>query len=129
MREKIVDALSYPRQLVRDGLDFEVCRHNGQFDSTDPDCLLCDDGPECRWLYDTDEFAALTQRPLNQLVGALEFAILSVTTHNMRWKHKSELCNCEGCNWLREAQELYDTLHKGGYSKSKTKANALEDWL
>ena len=128
MRNRIVDALAYPRQLVRDGLDFEVCRHHGQFNSADPECLICDDGPECKWLYDTDEFAALTERPLDQLVSALEFALLSVTTHNMRWKHKSELCNCEACNWLRGAQDLYDAIHKEGYSKTAAKADALGDW-
>jgi hypothetical protein len=107
MRQRLISLLAYPRQLIRDQLELEDCRHSGQYDPGDPACIECTDEAECRWLYSNDEFAALDHKPWNALLDALEYALGFVGGYSTRNTHDQQRCGCDACSWLREAEALY----------------------
>ena len=112
MRQQIISKLIYPRLLVKDHLDLDDCDHSGRYDLAARDCEKCDDEPECHWLYDTDEFELLQQRPLEELVDALEFALGYVGAEVSRLRHSRQRCNCESCVWLRDALRLFEAVQE-----------------
>ncbi|HEC13817.1 MAG TPA: hypothetical protein ENI80_11350 [Acidiferrobacteraceae bacterium] len=107
LRNQILEVLEFPRQLVRAELAPKQCPHDIQYDVADPVCLHCLDGPECQWLYATDEVASLSSRSLDELAQALEFAILSVAAQLAHGVHPESKCLCSSCAWLQQADQLH----------------------
>ncbi len=110
VKDKIIQALAYPRALVRANLELENCFHGGNYAAEDGTCQTCDYGPECQWLYSNDEFVALKQKSAEQLVDSLGFALECVNAQVTQWRHNQLTCQCEACAWLRSTQALYDDL-------------------
>ena len=110
MKETIIEALAYPRSLVRGDMDLDGCQHAGNYLGNRRDCDQCDQGAECEWLYSNDEFVALASKPLEELEGALEFAIGYVDARVTRARHKPRKCQCEACTWLRRTRRLLDRV-------------------
>lgn len=108
MRKRVIETLAFARDMVRDNIELQECRHYGNFDEYDPACHTCEFEAECQWLYHNDEFVALERRPDEELTAALEFAIGYVDAHVTRWGHPPAVCACETCRWLRGAQSLFD---------------------
>ncbi len=73
MRERSIELLAYPRDQVRNNVELDHCSHNGLYAEGDRECQNCDYEMECNWLYHNDEFAALKQKSIEDLVDALEF--------------------------------------------------------
>jgi len=114
MRAKFVQALRFPRQLLKDELDLNECPHDGLLDIDDRRCRLCDQRQKCEWLYDNDEFADLSQRSLEELDDALNIAAWHMRAVIATWEHDDRSCRCDACRWLREAQGFLDRVHKDG---------------
>ncbi len=112
MRQQVIQMLAYPRAVVRNELKPELwdCPHNGFFDEEDQRCVLCDNQPECQWLYSNDEFAALGQRNMEGLAEGLQFAVRYISALAAYLGHMSHTCQCEMCVWLRDAQRISDQL-------------------
>ncbi len=108
MRQGLIEALSYPRELVRNDMDLDDCPHNGLYDNEDGRCLACPQRPECEWLYDNEEFAALEQKSIAEILAALEIASDYVAAQIAYWEHDSRQCGCTSCTWLRDALRLVD---------------------
>ncbi|KPK55465.1 MAG: hypothetical protein AMS22_04325 [Thiotrichales bacterium SG8_50] len=108
MRKQMLEALAYPRDLIRSGLDVDNCPHSGNYAAEDIECLTCFDGPECRWLYHNDEFVALEGKSLAELADALEFALEHVSAQVIHSSHNQRTCRCDACAWLRKSQKLLD---------------------
>ncbi len=106
LKHKLIETLEYPRYLVRVELALEDCPHDGQFDADDPRCRDCIDNEDCRWLFSSDEKARLDERPLDELVTALGFAIESIESLMEANKHDS-LCQCDACVWRKQADALF----------------------
>jgi len=111
-RRAVIDALSYPRQLLHGSLNLESCPHGGFYSPGDTGCQDCDDRPECQWLYHNDEFVALDRKSDHDLAQALDFAICYVTAQAAG--HDTRSCHCASCAWLRGALPLYDLLKVAG---------------
>lgn len=105
-----MQALEFPRSLVRDNLDLQECVHNGNYAADDDECRQCVQGFECEWLYGNDEFVALDRKPLKELAAALDFALEFVDMRISEWGHNRGSCRCEACAWRREAQRLADRI-------------------
>ena len=114
MKKQIIEALTFSRAVVRDGMDTPECIHDTNYDPDDRDCIECDYGPECRWLFENDEFAALERKPMEHLVDALEFALAYVGARTSRGGHNHHTCRCDICRWQRRAQKLRDRLPEAG---------------
>jgi hypothetical protein len=108
MRQSLIEALSYPRELVRNDMDLDDCPHSGLYDDEDGRCLACPQQPECEWLYNNEEFAALGQKPVAEILAALEIASDYVAAQIAYWEHDSRQCGCTSCTWLGEASRLVD---------------------
>jgi hypothetical protein len=112
MRKQIIETLAFSRALVRDGLDPQDCAHDTNYDPEDRGCVECEYGPECRWLFENDEFAALERKPLEHLVDALEFALAYVAARTR--SHNRHTCRCDICHWQRQAQKLRNSVPEPG---------------
>jgi hypothetical protein len=59
VRQRIIEALTYPRMLMTGHLDEEGCPLNLYFDQDHESCRYCDKGDQCHWLNRNDEFSML----------------------------------------------------------------------
>jgi hypothetical protein len=108
MRQVLIEALKYPRELVRDNLELDECPHAGLYDNEDGKCIACPQQSECEWLYNNEGFAALGKKPITQILTALEIAADYVAAQVTYWEHDSGRCGCTSCSWLRDALRLVD---------------------
>lgn len=106
MKRQIIEALTYPRILMMANLDLEECPQNSYFNPAHPSCQLCEQGEECHWLNQNDEFSVLASKPLQLLYEALQFSIEYVDAQSSRAKHNVRRCACESCHWVRKARRL-----------------------
>jgi hypothetical protein len=108
MRPNLIEALGYPRELLRNDLELDDCPHNALYDNEDGKCLACLQRSECEWLYQNEEFAALGQKPIAEILAALEIASDYVAAQIAYWEHDNRQCGCTSCSWLRDALRLVD---------------------
>jgi hypothetical protein len=112
MRERIVSALIYAREVLRDGIAWQACAHAGQYCGEDTSCEECFYGPECQWLCLNDECAALQHRSLGDLQESLEFAVHVLHSRPAEIGHRRSTCRCDTCSWLRRAKHLLAKLER-----------------
>ena len=110
MKEEIIKALVFPRAVIRGEISIEACPHAGNFAPQDARCRECHCGAECEWLCSNDEFVALEQKSLDELEGALEFAVGYVDARIMRLGHEATNCRCHACTWLKTGMALVDQV-------------------
>jgi hypothetical protein len=108
MRQNLIEALSYPRELVRNNLELDDCPHAGLYDDEDGRCIACPQQSDCEWLYNNEGFAALEKKPIAEILAALEIASDYVAAQVTYWEHDSRRCGCTSCSWLRGALRLVD---------------------
>jgi hypothetical protein len=106
MRQRIIEALTYPRMMLLANLEREQCPHNLQFDPLDQKCQLCEQGDECHWLTSNDEFSVLANKPLPQLLESLAFCIIYVDAACAHANHNTRYCACDSCQWVKSARRL-----------------------
>ena len=103
--------LAFPRSYVRARIDLERCKHAGNYAPGDPVCAHCADWIECSWLYKNDAYSGLSEKPMNDLVEALDFAVDFVDASSFRAGHPPQAdCGCDLCVWLDRARRLYDQV-------------------
>ena len=110
MKNRIISALGYPRALIQGGVELHRCSHSGNYQDQDQECLDCYFEPECAWLFSHDDSVALVDKPLTDLIEALEFCYGYVDAQTTRLGHRSESCPCDACRWLRDAERLMESL-------------------
>lgn len=106
MRRRLLDELSYPRQVAMANVDLSTCPHSGFFKTLDTTCSECTKSYECDWLNSTDEFSELAEKPMEFLYRALMFGIDYVDARNALAQHDGDSCECESCEWVRGARKL-----------------------
>lgn len=111
MREQILDMLEFPRLFVHSRIDLASCSHAGNFAPGDPVCSNCADRLECSWLYQNDAYSGLSEKHMDDLVNALDFAVDFVDASSFRAGHPPTAeCTCDVCLWLEKARRLYDRV-------------------
>ena len=106
IKRRILDSLSYPRQIAMADVDLSACPHSGFFKANDAGCQQCAKNYECDWLNSTDEFNDLAAKPMEFLYHALTFGIDYVDARNVLANHHEKDCDCDNCDWLQDAREL-----------------------
>jgi hypothetical protein len=106
IKTQLIETLQFPRYMVRAGLDLEDCPHEGTFLADDLRCQECLNAEDCDWLFQIDETVSLEERPLEQLVRALGYALESVSSLLDPDQHGVD-CRCQTCNWRHQAGSLY----------------------
>lgn len=103
--------LAFPRLFVRARIDLDSCSHAGNYAPGDPVCANCEDWVECSWLYKNDGFSGLSEKHMDDLVEALDFAVDFIDASSFRSGHPpSPDCPCDVCVWLGKARRLYDQV-------------------
>ncbi|MFZ0256939.1 MAG: hypothetical protein WAN46_15140 [Gammaproteobacteria bacterium] len=110
MKEEIIKALGFPRAVICGAISIEECPHAGNFSPQDVECKNCRCGAECEWLFSNDELVALEEKSLDELEGALEFAVGYVDARIMRLGHQTTNCHCHACTWLKTGMALVDQV-------------------
>lgn len=106
MRREILALLAYPRQLAMANIDLSSCPHGGFFKAMDATCRQCAKNYECVWLNSTDEFNGLAGKSMEFLYRALTFGIDYVDARNAPAKHDGESCECQSCEWVKDARHV-----------------------
>ncbi len=106
MKQKIIQALAYPRRLMRGSVELQNCSHSGHFSQSDGECGDCYYGLECAWLFSNDENVSVEEKPLEALREALEQCHGYVDARTTEWGHDNTRCDCDACCWLRNADDL-----------------------
>jgi hypothetical protein len=101
----IVTLLEYPRWLIDRDVDFTDCHLSGDYEAGDATCVDCEFGKACRWLAMNRETPTL-QTPLVELVAALTTAADYVRRVHGGAADHAQHCDCDTCNWLREANNF-----------------------
>jgi hypothetical protein len=106
MRRRLIEALTYPRLLILEGIGLQDCPHDELFDSSSDRCHNCDLIQECHWLSCLDSFAVLASKPTHTFHASLLYSIKVINARIEQVGHDSKTCTCESCTWTRDAQKL-----------------------
>ncbi|MDH5326374.1 MAG: hypothetical protein OEZ68_11465 [Gammaproteobacteria bacterium] len=119
MKDKLIDALNYPRDYVKSGMNLRHCDHGGHYNKDDKDCAMCDTVEECLWLSRNDDCISIEQKPEHILLKSLMFPLDYIDLHLARAGHNVGLCSCEACAWLRNTEELVNEYQRRTHSVSR----------
>lgn len=61
---------------------------------------------EYAWLYSNEEFAALGQKPIGEILAALDDAVEYMAAQVAYLEHDNPQCACASCAWLRDTPRL-----------------------
>lgn len=106
MRRELIEALSYPRLLVRHIIDARDCPHDSLFDATSERCGHCDINSECHWVNCLNEFENFEGKPAYTINASLRYGIKLVEALHSDLRHDETTCACEPCTWVRNAHRL-----------------------
>jgi hypothetical protein len=106
-RMMILQFLQFPRRLVQGQVDFDKCKHAGNYAEGDQGCEYCRYALECEWLYRNDECSALAVKSFEEVAAALEFTVAYIDAYLTRAGHSRRSCRCEICVWLKRARRLH----------------------
>lgn len=106
LENQLLEALRYPTSIIRKEIDISTCKHGGEFQREDAECITCYQTPECEWLMRHDERANASDLSTAQLVAALQFACDYMHARLSLKRHEPAECPCEGCSWWRDAALL-----------------------
>ena len=103
MKNRMIELLSFPRQMLHDDIDLETCLHAGFYDRNNHDCRHCENAAQCRWLNANDKFVALERKSMEDLTKSLAFVLDYMNARVGQWGHDPNVCKCSFCCWLGEA--------------------------
>ena len=112
MRRQMIEALSYPRLLVKKIIDGRDCPHDSLFEATSERCQQCDINRECHWVTCLDEFADFEDKPTHTINASLRYGVKLVESLHAELHHDETLCTCEACTWVRDTQRLIEEFEE-----------------
>ena len=108
MRRQLIEALTYPRLLVKKIIDERDCPHDSLFEATSERCHSCDMNTECHWINCLNEFSDFEEKPASTINASLRFGVKLVESLHSELRHDETICTCEPCTWVRDAQRLIE---------------------
>ena len=105
MRQQLVEALTYPRILIKRLIEEHNYQHNNLFEATGERCSHCE-GTDCCWETCFQDFQKLEGMPIDALAASLREGIRLVESLYNELHHDETTCTCETCNWIRNAEHL-----------------------
>ena len=110
MREKLIEALTYPRLLVLKTIEDRDCPQGALFEASKERCFQCEMNKECHWVSCLNDFADFADKPTYTINASLRYAIgVAESLHN-DIEHDRTTCTCEFCSWVRDAQQLTEAF-------------------
>jgi hypothetical protein len=106
MREKLIEALIYPRLLVMRLIEDGNFPHENLFAATGERCNHCDLTGDCGWETCLQDFRLFDEKTTEILSATLREGIKLVESLHSELHHDETTCTCETCNWVRNAEHL-----------------------
>ena len=110
MRRQMIEALSYPKLLVKKQIEERNCPHDSLFDATDERCHHCDLGRECHWVACLNEFDDFDGKANHTINASLRYGIKLVKELHDEPCPDEGTCTCEACTWIRESRRLTEAF-------------------
>lgn len=105
MRQQLIEALTYPRVLIRQLIDEGNYQHQNFFEATGQRCHACD-GEACGWDKCLGDFRGFEDKSIEELSESLREGIRLVEGTISELRHDETKCMCETCTWIRNAEHL-----------------------
>ena len=108
MRRQLIEALTYPRLLVRQLVEEGNFVHASFYEATGQRCQACDGTGECGWDKCLGDFSHRDDKSMGALSGSLRDGIKLVEALHSELRHDETTCTCETCCWIRNAEHLME---------------------
>lgn len=105
-RDRIIEALSYPRSLMEKEIKRRDCPEHHRFNEHSDDCNDCLYILECQSYADRLSETSLKQISEPQLRKLLQLGLEYVAYQTGRMDHETDSCTCDLCRWVRETTPL-----------------------
>ena len=106
MRQRLIEALTYPRMLVSDIIGSRGCPNGERFESECESCRNCVINGQCHWVSWLQDCGNLRDRPAHTLNASLRYGIRLVREFRDGGSHDEIACGCESCAWIRLSERL-----------------------
>lgn len=106
MRDQLIEALTYPKLLVRELVEEGNFPHASLFEATGERCHHCDTNGDCGWENCLQDFRNFDRKTTETLSASLREGIKLVEALHSELRHDETTCTCETCNWIRNAEHL-----------------------
>lgn len=106
MRQRLIEALTYPRMLILEIVGGRNCQHDSEFNPDCADCRACVINAECHWVTWLQSSGDLADKPVHTLSASLRYGIQLVRELTGSGSHDEIVCACEGCAWIRLSERL-----------------------
>lgn len=106
MRHQLIEALTYPKLLVRELIEEGNFPHKSLHAATGERCYHCDATGDCGWEHCLQDFRDLEKKTTETLSASLREGIKLVEALHSELRHDETTCTCETCIWIRNAEHL-----------------------
>ena len=106
MRRQLIEALTYPKLLVRGLIEDGNFPHKNLFEATGERCHHCDLSGNCGWENCLQDFRNFDEESNDSLSSFLREGIKLVEALHSELRHDETTCTCETCSWIRNAEHL-----------------------
>ena len=106
MRHQLIEALTFPKILVRQLIEDGNFEHKNLFEATGERCNHCDPSNGCGWEHCLQDFRKFEDESLESLSASLREGIKLVEALHRELRHDETTCTCATCNWIRNAEHL-----------------------
>ena len=105
MRHQLIEALTYPKLLVRQLIEEENFHHKNLFEAIGERCNHCE-SDDCGWEHCLQDFRQFDDMSTDELSVSLREGIRLVESLHSKLRHDETTCTCQTCNWIRNAEHL-----------------------
>ncbi len=106
MRRQLIEALIFPKLLVRQMIEGGNFEHKNLFEATGERCNHCVSDKDCGWEHCLQDFRDYENETNEELSASLREGIKLVEALHRKLRHDETTCTCETCCWIRNAEHL-----------------------
>lgn len=106
MRQQLIEALTFPKLLVRELIEQGNFPHKNLYAATGERCNHCDPTGDCTWEHCLQDFRSVNDESTESLSAALREGVKLVEALHSELRHDETTCTCETCIWIRNAEHL-----------------------
>ena len=109
MRQQLIEALTYPKLLVRQLIEEGNYHHKNLYEAIGERCNHCE-SDDCGWEHCLQDFRDLDQMSTEEMCVSLREGIKLVEALHSHLRHDETTSTSEYCNWIRNAEHLVEEV-------------------
>ncbi len=106
MRDQMIAALDFPRNLVLSLIEEHALACPRRFEAGNTTCVHCELNRPCHWAALLDDYTDFAGKPTHTINASLRYGRQLVEELGGDSGHDTANCGCEVCDWLRGAEQL-----------------------